>query len=180
MSEPTPEPIGEVEFVERPVSKKVTSALALRLAGANLDEICQVVGFASRREAQNAIDKALKEELRSDPRNRDKMRNLANQRLERLLRSVWTKAVDPSNPEHLAAVGKAKELIDRHVKLFGLDAPTEMVVHNPDSGEIEAWVMAVMAKSQPDLIEADIFEAEVLSENPDEDDGGANVPALVG
>jgi hypothetical protein len=83
--------------------------------------------------------------------------------------------VDPKHPEHLAAVGKAKELIDRHIRLLGLDAPTEMVVHNPDSGEIEAWVMAVMAQAQPGLVEDDIFEAEVISDDPDD-----GVPALTG
>jgi len=176
MSEPS-DPKSEIEFVDRPINQKVISALSLRLAGASLEEICQVVGFASTKEAANAIDKALKEELRSDPKNRDRLRDLANRRLERLMRSVWAKATDPRHPEHLAAVGKAKELIDRHIRLYGLDAPAEMIVHNPDSGEIEAWVLSIMAQSQPDLVEADVLDAEVVDEPEDPEDG---VPALVG
>lgn len=162
----------DTAFVERPQNQKGTSALALRVAGATLADIVRVIGFASEDEAVRAIDKALKAELRSDPRQRDKMRGLANQRLERLLRSVWAKAVDPNSSEHLAAVGKAKELIDRHIRLYGLDAPSEMVVHNPDSSEIEAWVMSVLAKGGQEVEEDDVLEAEVV----DEDDG----PALMG
>lgn len=158
---------SEIEFAERPISRKAISALSLRVAGATLEDICAVVGFASPEEAGRAIDKALKEELRSDPKSRDRMRSLANQRLERLLRGVWHKAVDPKNPEHLAAVGKAKELIDRHIKLYGLDAPTEMVVHNPDSGEIEQWVMSIMAEANKELVEADILEGEVIEDEGD-------------
>lgn len=168
-----------MEFVERPISRKAVSALSLRVAGASLEDIVRVVGFASTKEAATAIDKALKEELKSDPRNRDKMRSLANQRLERLLRGVWSKAVDPHHAEHLAAVGKAKELIDRHIKLYGLDAPTEMIVHNPNDGEIEAWVMSIMSNAAGNLEEYDILEGEVVSSDDDEDPD-MGVPALVG
>jgi hypothetical protein len=172
---------SELEFADRPYSKKAMSALSLRAAGATLDDIVTIVGFASAKEAATAIDRALRDELRSDPKARDKMRALANDRLERLLRSVWPKALKSDHPEHLAAVGKAKELIDRHIKLYGLDAPTEMVVHNPDSGEIEAWVTSVLAKSQQSLQEIDpldYVEGEVISE--EDDDGPDEVPARIG
>jgi type II secretory pathway component PulK len=172
MPDPTDQPSSEVEFVNRPYSQKAVSALSMRVAGATLDEICTVVGFASTKEAITAIDKALREELRGDEKNRDKMRQIANQRLERLLRSVWSKAIDEDHPEHLNAVAKARELIDRHIKLYGLDAPAEMIVHNPDSGEIEAWVMQIMGQADnPDVVEADILDE-------DDDEGFGGVPAL--
>lgn len=163
----------DLEFHDRPISRKAVSALSLRVAGASLDEIVRVVGFASRQEAVNAIDKALKDEFRSDPKAREKARQVADRRLESLLRSVWSKAINPDHPEQLMAVGKAKELIDRHIKLLGLDAPSQMVVHNPDAGEIERWVMQVMAQGAPEMDDFDVLgevvEGEVSEDGDDED-----------
>jgi hypothetical protein len=181
MSESTSEPdlVTEAEFVDRPVSQKARSALHLYYNNASLDEIVTVVGFASIEEASKAIDIAVKAELRGDTKAKDRMRHIANRKLDQLLRSVSAKAANPKHPEHLAAVGKALNIIDRHIKLYGLDAPTEMIVHNPDSGEIEAWVMGLMNEGRGDLQEADILEGEVVSVRDDDDDGDA-VPALVG
>lgn len=159
---------SEMTFVERPQNKKVISALSLRLSGASLDEICEVVGFASTKDAANAIDKALRDRIQDDDRTKAKMRGLANERLERLLRSAWVKAIDPSHPEQLTAIEKCKGLIDRHIKLYGLDAPTEMVVHNPADSELEQWVMAVIQQGSPELMEADILEGEVIEETSEE------------
>lgn len=176
----TPDPGKELEFVDRPGNRKAISALSLRLAGATLEEVCQVVGFASHKEAANAIDRALRDELKSDPKNRDRLRDIANKRLERLLRSTWGKATNPKDPEHLAAVGKAKDLIDRHIKLYGLDAPTEMVVHNPDASELEAWVMQAIQQGQPMQEDYNVLDAEIVSDSDEDDDPDAGVPARVG
>jgi hypothetical protein len=170
--------VTEAEFVDRPVSQKARSALHLYYNNATLDEIVTVVGFTSIEEASRAIDVAVKAELRGDSKQKDKMRHIANRKLDQLLRSVSGKAANPKHPEHLNAVGKALSIIDRHIKLYGLDAPTEMVVHNPDSGEIEAWVLSVLQHGKPDVEEDDILDVE-FSED-DDDDGGASVPALVG
>lgn len=173
--------VAEAEFVDRPVSQKARSALHLYYNNASLDEITQVVGFASIEEASRAIDAAVKAELRGDTKAKDRMRHIANRKLDQLLRSVSAKAANPKHPEHLAAVGKALSIIDRHIRLYGLDAPTEMIVHNPDAGEIEAWVTNLLSQASPPLEDVDIFdivEGEVEDDEGDEGDDG--VPALVG
>jgi hypothetical protein len=183
MSESTedddPDLVTEAEFVDRPISHKARSALHLYYNNASLDEIVTVVGFASIEEASRAIDSAVKAELRGDTKAKDRMRHIANRKLDQLLRSVSAKAANPKHPEHLSAVDKAVKIIDRHIRLYGLDAPTEMIVHNPDSEEIQAWVTSVMAQGQADLEEMDILdvEGEVVE---DDDDGEGPVPALVG
>lgn len=149
--------------VARARDRKANAALELRKAGASWDEIAEVLGFPTARTALVAVEKALENGLRTKE-SQEFMRNLAGQRLDRLLRSVWKKAIEPENPEHLVAVTKARELIAQHAKLHGLDAPTEMVVHSPSAPELERWVASVVQAGAPQLEEADIFDAEVVED----------------
>ncbi len=99
-----------------------------------------------------------------DSGDRDRMRSLTSRRLERILRGLWGKAADPNHPEHLAAARTAIAVIDRHARLYGLDAPTEMVVYTPAAAEIERWVTG-MAQKQVGAMpeEANILEGEVVT-----------------
>ena len=143
-------------------TRRDQAALALRTAGADYEEIRETLGFRSIASARAVVERKLIEEG-PDPQSEEsrRMRDLASRRLERLLRGLWTKAISPTSPEHLAAVRTAADLITRHSKLMGYEAPTEVVVHSPATEEIAAWVMAVQqAASSPLVIEADIFEDE--------------------
>jgi hypothetical protein len=157
--------------VARARERKANAAIQLRIAGASWDEIAQALGFPTPRAALVATEKALEKELHTEE-NQKSMRSLAGKRLERMLRGVWTKAIDPAHPEHLAAVDRARLIIDRHAKLYGLDAPTEVVVSNPAQAELEKWVATVIGQTRPALEEGDIFDAEVLED--DGDDGEAD------
>jgi hypothetical protein len=141
--------------------RKTNAALQMKLAGATWEEIADVIGYPTPRQALVAVERALERELKTEP-SQAKMRALAGARLERLLRSCWSKAIDPAHPEHLVALAKAREIVDRHAKLYGLDAPTEVVVHNPTVHELEAWVATVVSETHPALPEYDIFEGEVV------------------
>lgn len=154
--------------VVRARDRKANAAIQLRIAGATWDEIAQSLGFPTARSALVATERALEKELKAEE-NQTAMRSLAGKRLERLLRGVWTKAIDPAHPEHLVAVDKARQIIDRHAKLYGLDAPTEVVVSNPAQQELEKWVATVIQEKQPALEEANIFDIEVMEdeEGPD-------------
>ena len=143
--------------------RKANAAIQLKIAGASWDEIAEVVGFPSGRAALVATERALEKELQTEESQKH-MRSLAGRRLERLLRGVWTKAIDPNNPEHLQAVDRARLIIDRHAKLYGLDAPTEFVVTNPSQTELESWVAKVIRESSNDLEEPDIFDVDFYEE----------------
>lgn len=149
--------------------RKANAALQMRLAGATWNDIAEVIGYPTPRQAVIAVERALEKEL-STEQSQAKMRSMAGQRLDRLLRSVWTKALNPESPEHLQAITKARELIAQHAKLYGLDAPTEVVVHNPTAHELEQWVATVVSAKSPPIDEWDIFEGEVV-EGEDPDDG---------
>lgn len=143
--------------------RKANAAIQLRVAGAEWEEIAQVLGYPTARAALVATERALERELRAEG-SKDAMRSMAGKRLERLLRSVWSKAINENSPEQMVAVTKAREIIAQHTKLYGLDAPTEITVTSPSQDELEKWVAEVTRSTIPQLEEADIFDAEVLSD----------------
>jgi hypothetical protein len=141
-------------------ARKANAAVQMRLAGATWGEIAQALGYPTPRQALIATERALVKQLDNNE-DREKMRKVAGARLERLLRSVWPKAIDPDSPDHLIAVGKARDLVDRHAKLYGLDAPTEVVVHTPTQTELESWVTRLLATSEPRVVGYDIVAGEI-------------------
>jgi hypothetical protein len=164
--------MSEVEVSPEARNRNAAAAMALKIAGATYEEVAATLGYASEVEARESVERHLAVMARdADPKVREQQRALAGARIERLMRGVWKKANDPLDPEHLPAARVALALVDRHIRLFGLDAPTEVVVHNPTVQEIDAWVATVLGRSEhlaleePDIV---IVEAEVV-----DDDGSA-------
>jgi hypothetical protein len=135
--------------------RRAQAAVALKVAGATYVEIADTLGYANAAQVVVAVEQELARSLTTT--DREQLREVNGRRLERLLRSVWGKAIDAENPEHLAAVRTGRELIDRYCRLYGLDAPTEIVVHSPTTAELERWVAAVAASSGPGLVEYDVL-----------------------
>lgn len=157
---------GTANTLSRARHRKATAAIQMRLAGATWAEIAAALGYPTPRQALVATEKALAKELHSD--DREQMRKLAGARLDRLLRSAWPKAINPDHPDHLIALTKCREVINDHRKLFGLDAPTEVVVHNPSTEELDRWVATVLTLTHPPAEEFDIFAVpgEVVDGGP--------------
>lgn len=150
---------------ERPAPRRTgAAALALRLAGAGYDEIADALGLSSPAVAREHAERALEARAWDDVVGRDKLRAEAGARLDRLMRSVWAKATNPDDPEHLAAVKVARELVDRQCRLYGLDAPAEVIIHTPTANEIDAWVSSMISAGSADLraMERDVIEASAL------------------
>lgn len=138
--------------------RKAHAAVEMLMAGAHLSDICEVLGYPTERTAQVAIELALEQRLLTTD-DKTHLRRLAASRLERLLRSVWPKAIDPDHPEHLLANTKARENIADFRRLHGLDAPAEVIVHSPTQIELEAWVARVV-RGEEKIEEYDIVEGE--------------------
>lgn len=146
--------------------RKGSAALALRLAGAGYDEVADALGLADARAARDQAEQALEARAWADVEGRQRLRQENSARIERLLRGVWQKATTADHPEHLSAVKVAVALIDRHIRLHGLDAPAEIIVHNPTATEIDQWVAGMISMGSADLaaMEADIVDAEVVDD----------------
>jgi len=136
------------------------AATALRLAGASYHEIADALGFPSPAAARLAVETTLAARV-GDPQTRETLRAEEAGRLERLLRGVWGKATNPDHAEHLPAVKMAVGIIDRHIRLFGLDAPHEITIHTPTSAEIDAWVASVTGAKISDLRELEVGVIDV-------------------
>lgn len=149
--------------VMRARDRKANSALQMRIAGASWEDIATVLGYPTARAALVSTERALEKELKTEE-SQSHMRSIAGQRLDRLLRAIWKKAINEEHPDQMAAVDRARLLIDRHAKLYGLDAPTEYVVTSPAQAELEKWVSSVISVQRPALEEADIFEVEFTEE----------------
>lgn len=147
--------------------RKQNAALQMRLARVEWSEIAEVIGYPTARQAKVAVEQALERELNADEDSKEKMRNLAGQQYNRMIRAVWAKAMDPNNPEQLAAQRELRATVQAHTKLYGLDAPTEVTLHTPTREEIEAWVENTASTRTLTLEEDNIFDAEWEEDGPD-------------
>lgn len=166
-----PDPISEPEMAklnadldEADRVSRQEAAIALKIEGATYTDIAEALDYSSANHARQAVERGLASLV--GPEDREHLRFVEARRLERILRSLWPKATNADNPEHLAAARTALGVIDRHARLYGLDAPVEMVVYNPTNTEIEAWIRdraAQVRGSQPE--EVDIISGEVIAED---------------
>lgn len=139
-------------------ANRANAAVSLRVAGATYGEIAETLGYQGAAAARDAVETSLS--AKSSETDRESLRRTEGARLDRLLRGVWRKATDDTHPEHLAAVGKALAIIDRHSRLFGADAPQEIIHYVPTQEQIDAWVAQISAEHLPNVTEADIFQLE--------------------
>ncbi len=135
------------------------AAVALRVRGASFAEIAELLGLEDADRAREAVERGLAAE-HVDEGDRQRLRAEEEARLLRLLSGLWEKATDPEGSEHVPAARAALAVIDRHSRLLGLDAPTEVVVHNPTMDEIDSWVAEVLSARQGMLV----VEGDVVGE----------------
>lgn len=122
------------------------------------DEVAEMHGYPDGRAAQLAAERAMELEAKENPKSLALLRNYANRRLERLLRARWKDATAEEPTEtSLASHDRALRTIDRWIRLNGLDAPTEVVVHSPTQEQIEAFVARVVNHDRPMLEEGSLF-----------------------
>lgn len=157
-----------IQFVPDPRSKvrKALSVLQLRESGYAFDEIAEILNLPDAQAAEREFTKGMVAMLKDNPDVLTHLRDLTGRRLERLLRAVWTKALDPNNPEQMVAHQRALAVIDRHARLYGLDAATKVDVEfSPTQREMAEFISAVAKMRQDIPQEGNIFgiiEGEVL------------------
>lgn len=146
------------QYTVTEVERKEDAVLGLILSRPRISwgEVAQAFGYPTPRAAQTAFEVAWQRRVRNDEQTKEFLREMASAQIDNLMGTLAGKAMNPDHPEHLAAVGRARELIADQRKLFGLDAPSEINVGvTPSAQELENWVNKM--KGQRQLEESDIF-----------------------
>lgn len=169
---PTHSEVAEVER-EDP-DRRALAAVIMRRRGFSYDAIATDLQYASPRVARQAVVTAIaKSGTDEDVKT---LRALESMRLDRLLSSVWSQAIDTSNSEQLAYNRRASDLIEQIAKLHGLNAPTVLAVVNPDADRFNAIVTEIHKAQSGDLNEeGDVLEfmadSDGTFEQAEEDEG---------
>lgn len=166
----------ETEQIERENAKSLTqkamegdlptkqaAVVALRMAGAPFEAIAEELNYSNATAARNAYERGLAASA-ADYRDREHQRLLANKRLESLLLGMWDKSHNSNHPDHIAATRTSLAIIDRILRLQGIDEPQQIVLASQTAEGIEQWVRRALAIAKPEGLaeEEDIIDAEVL------------------
>jgi len=100
-------------------AKRRTQAIELRVSGMDWQSIANELGYASRGAAWTDVTRALEANLAEMSQKVDVLREQEALRLDQLQEAVWPHARNGD----VRAVEAVLKVIDRRVRLFGLDAP---------------------------------------------------------
>lgn len=147
---------------------KAEAAVTMAMMGASPSDIAKTLQYSSAYRAQRAVERALASGS-NDPLEREQMRKLMGKKLDRLQAAVMGKALDPADPNQLAFHARALAVIDRQIKLWGVDAPTQIQITASDE-HILAFVEQVSPTAAQDRLaieadpmdEDDIIDGEVV------------------
>jgi hypothetical protein len=146
------------------VSTRGRAAAALRVNGAPYEEIAETLEYASPSEARKAVEEVLAATV-DETRDYASLRALASLRLEGLLKAVAPRAMDENDPDQLGFHRAASSVVDRWIKLHGLDAPQRIAMITPSSEEFERVIATMLAHADTGgSAEADIFALEGVQE----------------
>lgn len=143
---------------------RVQAAVGLKLSGTSYSDIARVLEYSSPTHARTAVERALA--LTADqPEEIARLRVIQMRRYERLLQSVMSKAVDPSDHEHLAYNARAAALVDRISVLMGVNSPQQINI-TPNDEYIQAYVARItqLANADREAEEAEIEDAEIVED----------------
>jgi AraC-like DNA-binding protein len=147
-------------------AEKASRAWRLRVAGADWAMIAREVGYANSSNAYRAVQRFFGQVPDVD---REMLRGVARARGEALWLRAFTEVERSKGAP--AAVRAAVAVLERHARLDGLDAPSQVEVRSPESEQFQAFVDAAargMGLALP--AEADIFATEYVDADVVADD----------
>lgn len=147
------------------------SATALMVAGASFDDIARMLEFKSARHAKRVVERALSSTVTLDEKKA--MRILAARRYESLLKSVMPRATNVKESNQLAYNQRAQSLVDRIVKLHGLEAPQQIQI-SPSDEYLASYAQQLAQNLGIDTNseeEADILEEPEMDSDCEPKDG---------
>ena len=121
-------------------AERAKQALQLRLEGDSYPRIAEKLGHS-----QSTIYTDVQKALRDIPKpEADQLRKEEQARLDLLQKAVWNQALDGD----VASVDRAVKIIDRRIRLLGLDAPSQLEVSGGSDLDVDGAVRALVAAAQ--------------------------------
>lgn len=164
---------GNSDDLVRARERKGIAAMELFIRTRSWDRAAEGAGYPTARAARVAAEKALENEFKTNSRSQDFMRKYAAKHLDQMLGTLAIKTLDSNHPEHLAAIGKARELIMTQAKILGYEAPQKLSLVDPTQEQIEEFLNEKIGPRSTD-VEADIFEdaediydVEIVEDEPE-------------
>lgn len=157
---------AELERAKKTPNTRVEAAMAFALSGASFGEIARLLEYDSPTAAKNAVERMLASTVTID--EKASLRKIAAARYELLLKSVMPRATNPKDSSQLAFNQRAHALIDKIVRLHGLEAPQQVQI-TPSDEYMQAYTnkfkmaMGIDVTLDP--------EADILDEPVDPEDG---------
>lgn len=131
-----------------------SKALALRLAGCELETIVERLGYRNASAVAADINASLAQAIKAQNFNLDLIREQEAQRLNRLQTAIWPAAMagDPR------AVETVLKIMDRRAKMHGIDQPTRVEILTID--QIDAQIAELQTKLEVD----GVIQGEIVRE----------------
>lgn len=151
---------AEAKQVAKKPIRSSRAAVAMKVSGASYEDIADVLEYASPAAARMAVEKALADSVDADTDYRS-LRAVASLQLDGLLKATFPKARNTKDPDQLAYVRMALSIVDRKIKLHGVDAPQMITIIDPGAEEFERVIALAATRMGPQVApEGDIFELE--------------------
>lgn len=139
------------------------------MAGASYAELADLFDLPSPAAARQAIEKALVESAPDTINDRPMLVKKVSMTLDMLQRSIMTKALDGKNPDQRGYLDTVLKIVDRKAALFGLNAPSTMLIAAPGDDELRSFVEQLAVASGAELPEeSDPFVEMVMDEETGE------------
>ncbi|QOC55999.1 helix-turn-helix DNA binding domain protein [Gordonia phage Clown] len=120
------------------------------LQGKKYVDIAKEVGFRDPTSARKAVERAIARRRKERDELADEAATIVLEQLGMLLATDMPAALNPQHPDHFKAVDSVLRVLDRRVKLEGLDKPiqVEATVRVKDELDDEIAALARKLKSQ--------------------------------
>ena len=144
---------------------RAAAAVKMAVEGVSYTDIARTLDYESPAAAKKAVWASIGD-IEIDADEVKRKRDLMGKGLGRLLSSCMRRATNPHDPDHLAYARVTLAIFDRQARLYGLDAPTNLVLHTPTQREIDQYVAQVrqLHLVAAGDVEAEIVDAEVIED----------------
>lgn len=149
---------NDARAVKKASKLTVKAMLTPWFAGASYAEIADLFHLPSPAAARQAIERALVEAAPDSVGDRSMLIQKQSMTLDMLQRSIMAKALDAKNPDQLGYINGILRIHDRKAALFGLNAPSTMLLAAPGDDELQAYIKQLAIASGGDVpVEGDPF-----------------------